>query len=137
MKYLSDYAKSAQTALFDKTGAFFAFGNKQFKKAANPAEKYFSLGSGLFCPQKNYEELAAGLINVQKEAIALDVEENGAESIIQREYFNYESQISMCTTEASAALAGHIAAFPALFSPEKIDEIFKKCFQIAIENDWF
>ena len=33
MKYLNDYQENAQTRLFNKTGAFFAFSTKQFDEA--------------------------------------------------------------------------------------------------------
>ena len=137
MKYLSDYTERSQTKLFERTGSFFAFGNKQFKEAAKDGVKYVSMGHGLICPENNVQALIEGLNNIQDAAIRQDVEENNVHAIIEREYFNYESQVSMDTSNAMAALEGHKRVYPELFTDDLISKVFHKCFLKAVENDWF
>ncbi len=91
MKFLADYTNDPQTQLFKDTGAFFAFGNKQFLEARVEGVKYLSVGGGLYCPKENYDQLEKGLEKIQQEGIKQDIEENGIDNIIQRELYNYES----------------------------------------------
>lgn len=137
MKYLSDYMESAQSRLWDENGAFFAFGNKQFEEKKKEGVKYASLGHGLICPTENAQKVINGLETIYQDAMRQDVEENGAEAIIRREYFNYESQISCSTVDALESLAGYRKQFPELFTDWLIAHTFKKCFRDAVENDWF
>jgi hypothetical protein len=137
MKYLSDYMEQAQTEAFNKFGAFFAFGNKQFEEKRKPDVQYVSMGAGLICPKESAKLLADALENIYQEAIKADVEENGAEKIIEREYFNHETQLTGDTYTMMGAISGHIEAFPELFTPELIHSTCKKCFDLAVENDWF
>lgn len=90
MKYLSDYASEKQSQAFKELGAFFAFSNKQFDEAKKEGVKYSSMGSGLICPVGNEQKLYDRLNEIQKEAIAQDVAENGKNAIIHRELFNHE-----------------------------------------------
>ena len=138
MKYLSQYKEQAQTELFNKTGSFFAFSNKQFKEQFKPGTKYVDCGAGLICPVKNYEELKNGLEAIQKNAIEQDVNENGAAAIIEREYFNYETQINFDgEQDARDFLKQYQNQFPELFTKNLIKSVFKNCYQKAVENDWF
>ena len=137
MKYLSDYMNEAQTELFNNTGAFFAFGNTQFDEQKKNGVKYAHLGAGLICPVKNIEQIITGLKTIIENAIRQDVSEDGAEKIIEREYFNYESQISMSTEEAKSALTDYKKLFPELFTDEIIKNTFRNCFSLAVKNDWF
>jgi hypothetical protein len=137
MKYLSHYTEQAQTALFEQTGSFFAFGQKQFDEAKKPGIKYVSLGAGLICPKENIDTLLDGLENINKLGIAADLKENGAVKIIEREYFNHECQISMNTQDAEKKLKDYVKFYPELFTPELMKETFKACFNKAVENDWF
>lgn len=91
MKYLHDYQEQKQTLLFDKTKAFFAFGNDQFKEKRIKNVKYVSLGSGLICPKIHEEELSTGLKKIWLDAIKQDLKENGKEGIIKRELYNHEA----------------------------------------------
>lgn len=106
MKYLSDYTEAAQTALFKKTGAFFAFSKKQFAEGKTRKEgtTYASLGYGLYCPEENTEELISALDNIQKLGIQDDIKENGKEKIILRELSNYECFYTGDITEAAENL---------------------------------
>jgi hypothetical protein len=98
MKHLQDYQEVAQTALFEKEHAFFAFGD-DLKKEFNilkdngillEGEKLTSIGAGLYVPTKNKKALIEGIDSIYKGAIAQDIKENGKEGIIIRELYNYE-----------------------------------------------
>ena len=57
------------TALFEKTGTFFAFSNEQFEKNKTPlreGEKYVALGNGGYLPKGNVEAFHAGLEEIDK-----------------------------------------------------------------------
>ena len=94
MKYLSDYIQEKQTGLFNECGSFFAFGNRQFEEKIVKGIKYASVGAGLYCPVDKVKALVDGLSCINKEGIALDIEENGIDAIIMRELGNFECQIT-------------------------------------------
>ena len=71
MKYLSDYMNEKQTALFNRTNSFFAFGDKQFQEQRKEGVKYASLGNGLICPVEYADELQSGLKTIYFDAIVL------------------------------------------------------------------
>jgi hypothetical protein len=104
MKNLNSYTDQARTKLFDKTGAFFAFGNDQFEAAKKEGVNYASVGAGLICPVDNVKELIKGLNDTLKEGIKQDVKENGINKIILRELYNYESFYTYETEDATEAL---------------------------------
>ena len=57
------------TALFEKTGTFFAFSNEQFEKNKTPlreGEKYVALGNGGYLPKGNVEAFHAGFEEIDK-----------------------------------------------------------------------
>lgn len=82
--------KTKQSALFKKTGSFFAFGDKQLKEQAVKGVKYASMGAGLICPKANAKELKNGIDKIWDDAIKQDLEENGKDGIILRGLFNHE-----------------------------------------------
>jgi hypothetical protein len=90
MKYLQDYMNKKQTKLFEETGTFFAFGNKQYKERAKKGVKYVNMGNGMITEKPNVEKLINGLDLIYKEAIQEDIKENGKEAIILRELENHE-----------------------------------------------
>jgi hypothetical protein len=90
MKYLSDYIKEKQTELFNETGAFFAFSDKQFLEARKEGVKYVSLGGGMLCPKDTADRLVEGLDTIYKTGIEEDIKENGMDKIIDRELANHE-----------------------------------------------
>lgn len=137
MKYLSHYTGTSQTELFNKTGSFFAFSDAQFYEKMDRNLKYKSLGSGLICPAENVVELLEGLENIRNLGIKKDVEENGVKKIIEREYFNYETQITGDKSDVLSALEEYKKLFPNLFTEELIKETCKDCYNLAVENDWF
>lgn len=133
MKYLTDYTNDKQTELFEKTGTFFAFNQEQFEeeKKKYPAEKYYSLGGGMYVNQEHYKELKDGLQKIQTEAMAQDLKENGRKGVIHRELGNYEVQITGDLTDAIEALE------PYGITVEEVRKEYPKFFQTCITNDWF
>jgi len=137
MKTLREYTEEKQSALFEQTGSFFAFGSQQFKEKRKEGVEYIDAGHNLVCPKSTAQRLLSGLNTIAKEGMIMDVEENGAAAIIQREYFNYETQISMDSSDVDAALKSYIDLFPELFTEQLMKETYSNCFNLAIENDWF
>lgn len=131
MKYLSHYTENAQTELFDKTGAFFAFSEKQFKEAMTEGVKYVSCGAGLICPKQHVDELASGLSNINTKGIEADLAENGKKAIIHRELANHECQISMDISDAVDKLAD----YP--ITEEEVQAEWSEYFALCVKNDWF
>ena len=126
-----------QSKLFKKTGAFFAFSQKQYDEQSQNGVVYVNMGHGMICPKKNASKLIKGLDKIILESIEEDVNDNGPEAIIRREYFNHESQLTGCTEDAFHALREHIKLFPKLFSKYTIALVFKRCYKEAIEKDLF
>lgn len=137
MNYFSHYVEKAQSDLFASTGAFWAFGDKQFDEQKKEGVKYVSLGAGCICPKDQVNALLDGLESITAAGVKADVEENGAVAIMRREYFNHECQLSMDSSSAVAALSGHIKQFPDLFTEEAMRAVFSNCFNEAVENDMF
>ncbi len=137
MKYLSEYMEEAQTKLFAETGSFFAIGTDQFEKQQVPGINYVSMGYGLICPEENADKLSKGLKEIATNAVIQDMADHGAEKIIEREYFNHETQISCDRDAAIAALYHHQQQFPEQFTDQKIHQVMNNCYKLAVENDWF
>jgi hypothetical protein len=131
MKYLSNYIEENQTKLFNKTGAFFAFGQDQFNKAKKKGINYVSLGSGLICPKDNVDRLLNDLDKIADKGRKQDIEENGKKKIIWREFSNHECQISMDPTDGIYALDGYG------FTKDEILAEWKGYYSYCIENDLF
>jgi hypothetical protein len=91
MKYLSNYVEAKQSALFAKTGTYFAFSQKQYDEGKKEGINYVSLGAGIICPKENFTELTEGLETIQQAGMAQDLAENGKDAIILRELHNHES----------------------------------------------
>lgn len=91
MKYLSDYISEKQTQVFNETGAFFAFSDKQFLEGKKEGVTYVSLGGGMLCPKENASVLVERLDGIYKEGIKQDIEENTIEGVIRRELANHEA----------------------------------------------
>ena len=118
MKYLQDYQEEAQTALFNKTGAFFAFNDNQFDEQKKDNVKYLSIDAGLICPEDNIPELIEKLDSIHKEAMAQDLKENGADGIIKRELYNHECFYTGDTMDVGLQGYG--------FTDEQIQTVFDK-----------
>lgn len=137
MKTLSDYMDADMTKLYNTTGAFYAFGQKQFNATKKEGVLYVSLGGGLICPKDKVTYLTTGLDAIWDRSLALMLKENTAEDIISHEYFNHETQLTSDYSAALEALEAFIQASPETFTPELINATFKKCFALAVKNNWF
>ena len=130
-KNLSYYTEKAQSYLFEKMGAFFAFSDEQFDKKKKDGVKYVSVGAGLICPKENADALMKGVNEGHKEGIKQRLKDHGLHDIIQYELANHECQITMDYSDAMRALEGHGVT----------DEIMEKEFSIFMnycrENDLF
>tara|TARA_R110000737_G_scaffold239069_2_gene251103 strand:- start:1013 stop:1396 length:384 start_codon:yes stop_codon:yes gene_type:complete len=91
MKYLSDYMEQPQTDLFNKTGTFFAFSNKQYEEQAKTGKKYVDMGGGMVTPTEYVKEVIETLHTIYQKSMDQDIKENGIEAIIKRELENYEA----------------------------------------------
>jgi len=137
MKHLSDYTETKQTELLKKLGVFFAFSQSQFLEQRIKGVKYYSYDGGFICPQGKQDQLFDGLEKINEEGIREDVKENGAEAIIEREYWNLETQISGNRTNLKESLHDYFNLFPELFTEEIFNKSCQKAFNKAIDNDWF
>ena len=127
MKYLQDYQEQAQTALFKKTGAFFAFSNSQFDKQKKDKTKYISMGTGLICPKDNVKELIEKLDSIYKGSIKKDIKENSIEGIIKRELYNHECFYTGDITDCISKLKD----YP--ITEEEIWQGYKSEYKTAVE----
>lgn len=107
MKYLQNYTEQAQTALFEELGVFFAFSNSQFDEGVAKyghlkpeGTKWASMGMGMYLPKINAEEFMERHSTIVKDAMLLDVKENGKDGVINRELNNYECYYTGDPTEA-------------------------------------
>ena len=107
MKYLSDYTQEKQTQLFEETGAFFAFWQKQFDEQRKEWVIYVSLDGGLLVPKDRAKEFVDRLHGIGKTGIRLDIEENWIEWIIKRELWNHEAYYTGDIESTCHALDGY------------------------------
>lgn len=132
MPYLSHYTEQAQTDLFNKMGAFFAFSQDQFDERKIEGVVYTSMMAGLVCPKNNADALFQELDNIIQSGIASDIAANGLKKIIHRELANHEAQISMDIESTVHALSG----YPGI-TRETIQAEWREFFQHCIDNDYF
>ena len=128
-KTIKQYTEEKTTALFDKTGAFFAFSTAQFDEAKKEGVKYVSMGAGLICPKENAETLIKEFNEINKAAIEQDKTDNGAETIIKRELYNYECFYVCDIRDAVKALKKYgysEAEIKAVYDAEK-ENAFNTC----------
>ncbi len=104
MKNQSDYFKKPHTELLEKTGAFYAFSNKQFDEKKQPDTKYIHCGNGLLVPKSNRDQLLKGLEDIAIKAVAQDCKENTVKQICWREFANHEIQFTGDLTPVYDAL---------------------------------
>ena len=137
MKTLNNYTDIKTTELFNRNGAFFAFGNKQFDEQKKEGITYVSLMGGLLCPKENAKTLMTDFEQIFDEAVRQQVKDFGAEKIISHEYFNHETQLTGDDQQVINVLSTHRQLFPELFTDEIILTVCKNCFNEAVANDWF
>ena len=128
---LSTYTEAAQTELFNSTGAFFAFGNKQFDEAKQEGVVYGSMGAGMVCPKENAKALMDGLAGINEAGIKADIAENGIKNIIHRELANYETQLTNDISDTVAALSDYG------ITQEQIAAEYPEYWNLCVINDWF
>ena len=107
MKYLSDYTKEATTSALSKSGAFYAFSNKQFDEQKVDGVEYANMRGGLICPKENAKELMETLIDVLANGTTLDLAENGKRGVIHRELGNHEYSYTHDISDTVSALSGY------------------------------
>ena len=132
MPYLSHYTETLQTELFDSTGTFFAFSQKQFDEAKQEGINYASLGRGMICPIDNIVALTSGLYIIITDGIKADIAANGLKAIIHRELANHEAQITYDISDTVDALTD----YPGI-TRETIQAEWKDYFQHCVDNDCF
>lgn len=131
MKYLSDYMNDKQSALFEETGSFFAFSQKQYHEKRVEGVEYNTLGSGMICPKENVDKLVDGLKTIYDDAIEEDIAENGLKAIIHRELGNHEYQITGDISDTFDVLESYGISEQDI--QDEISEYMQKCH----DNDWF
>ena len=95
-----------------KSGAFWAFGEKQFEEQKKEGVKYASLGAGLICPVDNAQELLKEIERISKEekekergAIQKRIKELGIEKLPKEE--RIKNRIILIS-EATARIQNYI-----------------------------
>ena len=131
MTTLNTYTQAAQTEAFNKYGAFFAFGSKQFDEKKKDGIKYVQLGAGLIAPKETYKDLIDALDNINADGIAQDIKENGIKKILWREFANYECQIVGSPEDAIDALENYN------IDTDTIWEEWGKYWNWCVDNDQF
>ena len=131
MKHLSHYVQEQQTALFNLTGAFFAFSQDQLNEKRVKCIIYVSLGAGLICPKNTADDLSSGLETIQQAGIKADIAENGIPAIIQRELHNHECQITMDSSDAFDALEQYG------ITKDQVGAAWPEFWNNCVENDYF
>lgn len=130
MKYLTDYIDEAQTAIFKKHGAFFAFSDNQFSEKKVDGVNYMDLGSGLICPVENVNDLRRELSEALKQGVKEDVEENGIENIIERELGNHEAWYTGELDDTFEALS----CYGELISSEMVESVYRNNMHKHLED---
>jgi hypothetical protein len=129
--------ESEQSLLFAKYGVIFAFSQSQFDEQKQEGVKYSQCGMGMFMPYVNVEAFFKELGDLHVAGRAKRVKEFGPNGVIEKEYFNYETQITGDVASLIENLEPYIEQFPELFTNQRILDVSKKCMAKAIENDWF
>jgi hypothetical protein len=120
-----------QTILFNETGSFFAFSNKQLDEKKKEGVVYTNLGAGLICPKGKGDFVFEMLEKIEKEEISNRVKNGSLEGIIEQAFYNYETGYTYDETDARDSLAGYIEHFPKLFTEKLITAVFKKCYRTS------
>ena len=139
MESLTSFIEKDISNLLKESGAFFAFGEKQFNEQKEQGVKYISDGTGLLVPKDTYKEFNAKYEAIVKTGSSRLIEKYGADAIIRYEYFNHEQQLgyfqNVEESDTYHALSSFIK-YPG-FDIENIQKVFKQCYQEAINNDYF
>lgn len=135
---LGDLIENEISAIYKEFGCFYAFGKKQFDEGSVKGVEYFADRSGLLIPKENYDKFFEKFEKAYDNGVKKHFKMFGAERIIEHEYFNHETQLTMNINKLiDGVLSIYSEFFPNDFSEEKIRKISKKCFQKAVKNNWF
>jgi hypothetical protein len=115
----SDYSNQAITHLFEETGAFYAFSDKQFQEKQKDGVNYVSCGGGLIVPEGKVQSFFKQLSRIKEKSIKLDLESNGKEEIIKRELVNHECYYVNDCSDCVDALE------PYGITQEEVNTVFK------------
>jgi len=122
---------SAQTAIFDKYGTFFAFSAGQLNKGKKEGVKYESGPGGMVSPvgtvRKVYQEL--GELNDKK--VKYELENNSIKDLIWDSLANYECQITGDWDDAVEALEEYG------ITADQVKAEYPAYFQHCCDNDYF
>tara|TARA_R110001592_G_scaffold297950_1_gene568492 strand:- start:151 stop:498 length:348 start_codon:yes stop_codon:yes gene_type:complete len=99
--------EAKQNELFQRTGTFFAFSQKQFEEGRKDNVKYVDMGQGMITEKPFVEEVINELDKIHKEAMIQDIKENGIQGVIQRELENYETYYTNDLEPAMEALESY------------------------------
>ncbi|TXK94591.1 hypothetical protein BMR05_12615 [Methylococcaceae bacterium HT4] len=121
--------ETAQAAVFDKYGAFFAFSNNQFNEQKKEGVIYEGLASGMVAPVG--ADIFKELEKIQQEKIAFELANNSLKIIIWDSLANYECQITSNCDDAVEALEQYG------INREMIAKEWPAYFQHCVENDYF
>ena len=140
MQGLASTLETGMSKLFDKYGAFFAFGSEQFNERKQEGVKYISDGTGLLIPKDNYDAFVKEYNNLKAEAVAEHVAKYAADQIIRYEYFNHEQHYDLYygkteNSDTFNALKVYLN-YPG-FEIENIERVFNECWREALEKDLF
>ena len=120
-----------QTAIFEKHGAFFAFGTKQFDEQKKAGVTYCHLFAGLLAPKENCDQRMADLDALQNEMKAQTRAAHTVKELVMYELANHECHYA----------GDHTSALPALaaldITEEQVKAHWAEFYNNCIENDLF
>ena len=128
-KYLSDYVNQPLSELYKKYDIIIAFSPDQFKEQRKADIEYIHIGAGMICPKGNQDAFVGELEELYYNAICQDVAENGAVSIIKREFANYECSYTGDIDDLTEYLSKYEEIFPKLFTPELVNSTINQLFK--------
>jgi hypothetical protein len=137
MKTLNSFFDAHFSDLCKRFGAFFAVSNSQFEEAQVHGVNYQSMGSSLYVPKHHVVDFLDEFDKIRKSALLADFREHGAARIIEREYFNYETQLTGDHDHLKEMLSDYFEQFPESFTFSLFSDVCRKCYTEAVKNDWF
>lgn len=92
---------------FDKWGAFFAFGDKQFNEQKEEGVDYVSLGTGLVARKDNFKQMIKALTKFSQDERERELKIRGKKNIIVYELNNHEAFYTGDIEPAMEVLEGY------------------------------
>lgn len=100
---VSDYTELQLSELWERNGAFFAFGN-QFNEKKQDNVEYCHIFGGLVCPVTNAKAVMQGMEQIENDHVKRMLEEVGVERIIRYELNNHEAYYTGNVTDTCEAV---------------------------------